>query len=345
VLIGTLETLPTQADAERAVEHLRMRINAASPQQGFHVATVGGLIDRFMQDYAPKRCREYTSKNYLSLFKNHIRPRWAGEPIPNVKTIAVEDWLETYPASRQVKSHVRNLMHTLFQAAMRWEMAERNPIDLVRQSRKRLKLPRVLTPAEFTALAMELADPYRTMVVTVTCLGLRVSELLGLQWGDIDFDNLTVRIQRSVVEGRVDLTKTEASQGVLPLASELAQTLLAHRAQSSHQADSDFVFAGKTGNPRWKDSILSDYLKPAAARATIGAIGWHTFRHTYSTLLHAFGAAPAVQKELLRHSNIQTTMNVYTQAVSAEKREAAAKVVNLLYESVLAGKPVEAANC
>jgi hypothetical protein len=45
VLIGTLETLPTQADAERAVEHLRMRINAASPQQGFHVATMGGLID------------------------------------------------------------------------------------------------------------------------------------------------------------------------------------------------------------------------------------------------------------------------------------------------------------
>ena len=298
-----------------------------------------------MQDYAPKRCREFTLKNYLSLFRNHIRPRWAGEPIPNVKTIAVEDWLEAYPASRQVKSHVRNLMHTLFQAAMRWEMAERNPIDLVRQSRKRLKAPRVLTPGEFKALVGELSEPYRSMVITVACLGLRVSELLGLQWGDIDFENLTVRIQRSVVEGRVDLTKTEASQGMLPLASELAQTLLAHRATAKHGADSDFVFAGETGKPRWKDCILSDYLKPAAARAKIGAIGWHTFRHTYSTLLHAFGAAPAVQKELLRHSNIQTTMNVYTQAISSEKREAAAKVVSLLYESVLAGKPVEAANC
>jgi integrase len=345
VLIGTLETLPTQADAERAVEHLRMRINAASPQQGFHVATVGGLINRFMQEYAPKRCREFTLKNYLSLFKNHIRPRWEGELVPNVKTIAVEDWLETYPASRQVKSHVRNLMHTLYQAAIRWEMADRNPIDLVRQSRKRLKVPRVLTPEEFKALVGQLSEPYRAMVVTVACLGLRVSELLGLQWGDIDFDRLTVRIQRSVVEGRVDLTKTEASQGVLPLASELAQTLLAHRATAKHSADPDFVFAGETGKPRWKDCILADYLKPAAERAKIGAIGWHTFRHTYSTLLHAFGAAPVVQKELLRHANIQTTMNVYTQAVSTEKREAAAKVVNLLYESVLAGKPLEAANC
>jgi len=84
-------------------------------------------------------------------------------------------------------------------------MVERNPIDLVRQSRKRLKVPRVLTPAEFKALLAELVEePYRTMVITVACLGLRVSELLGLQWGDFDFENLSVRILRTVVEGEVN---------------------------------------------------------------------------------------------------------------------------------------------
>ena len=68
-------------------------------------------------------------------------------------------------------------------------------------------------------------------------------------------------------------------------------------------------------------------------------------RHSYSTVLQALGAAPAVQKELLRHANIQTTMNVYTQAVSAAKREAASKVVHALYEPVLVGKPERPANC
>lgn len=95
--------------------------------------------------------------------------------------------------------------------------------------------------------------------------------------------------------------------------------------------DSDFVFAGDTGRPRWPDSILADYLKPAAAKAEIGKIGWHTFRHTYSTLLHALGRKPAVQKELLRHADIQTTLNIYTQAISGEKCEAAAKVVDVLW--------------
>ena len=148
--------------------------------------------------------------------------------------MAVEDWLDSYPHSRQIKSHVRNLMHTLFKAALRWEIVERNPIDLVRQSRKRIKTPRTLTPAEFKALLAKLDEPYKTMVITVACLGLRVCEMLGLQWGDIDLENLTVKIQRSVAEGEVNETKTEASESTLPLDPDLAESLLAHKARAVH---------------------------------------------------------------------------------------------------------------
>jgi len=224
-------------------------------------------------------------------------------------------------------------MHTLFQAALRWEIVERNPIDLVRQSRKRMKTPRTLTPAEFRALVAQLSKPYKTMVITVACLGLRVCEMLGLQWGDIDVDNLTVKIQRSVAEGEVNDTKTEASEAALPLDPDLAEALLAHQARSIHVRESDFVFARPDGQPPWPDSILADYLKPAAKAAGIGEIGWHTFRHTYSTLLHALGTKPAVQKELLRHANIQTTLNLYTQAVSEDKREAVSKLVGVLWKN------------
>jgi integrase len=247
--------------------------------------------------------------------------------------MAVNEWLEEMPHSRQVKAHVRSLMHTLFQAAILWELLERNPVDPVTQSRKRLKTPRVLTPAEFQALLDQLAEPHKTMLITVGCLGLRVCELLALQWGDLDLENLTVKIQRSIVEGEVNEPKTEASESTLPLDPDLAECLLAHKAGSPYKADSDYIFAGPTGKSPWPDGILTDHLKPAAAKAGIGKIGWHTFRHTYSTLLHALGTTPAVQKELLRHADIQTTLNIYTQAVSAEKREAASKVVNTLWKA------------
>jgi integrase len=145
--------------------------------------------------------------------------------------------------------------------------------------------------------------------------------------------------------GRLTPLRAKPPESTLPLAPDLAEALLAHSAASAYTSDSDFFFAGDSGKPRWKDGLLVDYLKPAAVRAGIGNVGWHTFRHTYSPLLHALGTTPAVQKELLRHANIQTTMNIYTQAVSEEKREAASRVVHALYETVLAGKHLPTASC
>jgi len=77
-------------------------------------------------------------------------------------------------------------------------------------------------------------------------------------------------------------------------------------------------------------TILTRQLKPAALRAGISKIGWHTFRHTYSTMLRSAGTDIKVQQELLRHANIQTTMNIYTHAVSEQKRAANRKVVEMV---------------
>jgi len=75
-----------------------------------------------------------------------------------------------------------------------------------------------------------------TMVVAIGCLGLRVCELLGLQWGDVDFENLTVKVQRSFVEGELYPTKTETSESELPLDPDLGAMLLNHRARSTYSA-------------------------------------------------------------------------------------------------------------
>ena len=74
-------------------------------------------------------------------------------------------------------------------------------------------------------------------------------------------------------------------------------------------------------------SILQRRIKPAAVRAGVGKIGWHTFRHSYSSLLRRVSADIKVQQELLRHSTIQSTLNVYTQAMSEGKRAANSVIV------------------
>jgi len=170
------------------------------------------------------------------------------------------------------------------------------------------------------------------MVLVAGCLGLRASEIMGLQWGDLDWDNLTVFIRRSATGKHIYETKTEGSSKPVPLDPNLADVLLSHRERSPYKASTDFVFAGESGQPRWRGILLSDHIKPAAERAGIGKIGWHTFRHTFSTLVHSMGTDLAVQKELLRHADIKTTMNIYTQAVAPAKRKAIRKLTKRLLE-------------
>lgn len=331
VLIGTTDRFPTKAAAVRALESHRLRLNADNPQTQFRAITLGALIDRYISEEL-EQVRHDTQVSYRSFLNKWIRPRWGEMLLTEIKPMPVEAWLKTIPRSPQTRGHVRNMFHVLFQCAMRWELIDRNLIMLVRQSTARRAVPRVLTPEEFRTLLKELEEPYKTMVLVAGCLGLRASEIMGLQWGDIDWDNLTVFIKRSVSGNHVYETKTEGSSKPVPLDPSLAEVLLTHKEASSYKGPTDFVFAGESGRPRWRGILFTDHIKPAAERAGIGKIGWHTFRHTFSTLVHSMGTDLAVQKELLRHADIKTTMNIYTQAVAPAKRRAIRKLTKKLLE-------------
>src|ERR1700752_2820195 len=114
------------------------------------------------------------------------------------------------------------LTHYGFSAAKRLRSTDVNPIDLVRQRGGRRSIPRVLSVHDMRLILGELAEPYRTMVLIAACLGLRASEIIGLQWGDLNWEDRTLLVKRSVVQGRVGDTKTEASRLPLPVDSNLA---------------------------------------------------------------------------------------------------------------------------
>ena len=122
--------------------------------------------------------------------------------------MSVMDWLESLrgkktekPLAPKTKAHIRNALYLLYQWAWRWKLVDHNPIQLVRQSTRRLKIPRVLTPEQFRALLDKLNGPCRTMVLVAGCTGLRVCEIVGLKWGDIKWQNLAIDVKRSVVAG------------------------------------------------------------------------------------------------------------------------------------------------
>ena len=118
------------------------------------------------------------------------------------------------------------------------------------------------------------------------------------------------------------------------LAMEVCQDT--RSAKGREKYDTDWVFASERAFgklPVWPDSLRQKILQPAAKKAGITKqVGWHTFRHTYSTLLKANGEDVKVVQELMRHANITTTMNIYTRALTPSKRRAQSKAVDVLFD-------------
>jgi len=333
-IIGTLGQYPRRADALRILERFRLRLNLE--RRFGRPVTLDALVNHYIELELPQ-LRYGTQQAHLSTFNRWILPRWGRYLLEEIKPVEVEQWLRSLALAPKSKVNLRSLFHLVYQHGRRWELTDSNPIDLVRQRGGRRSIPRVLSVREIRLLLEQLSEPYRTMVLVAACLGLRASEIIGLQWGDFNWEDLTLLVKRSVVHGRVGDTKTEASQLPLPIDPRLADALAEQWGRSWHRKPSDWVFANRAGKPRWQESILRRQLKPAAVRAGIGKIGWHTFRHSYSSMLRRVGADIKVQQELLRHSTIQSTMNIYTRAMSEGKRAANSVVVRSVLASATCG--------
>lgn len=356
IVIGTFQEFPNESAAQAAVDALRLEINQQTPQQLIKSITLETLVNHYRQhelpdmfnktkpgpDAADEDRKSYaTQVTYEGYLKKWILPRWGACRLTDVKAVEVEKWLRTLcfkktgiTLARGSKAKIRNIMSALYSHAIRWEWADKNPITSVRQSAKRQKVPDVLTPEEIVAILAELPNPLRTMIELDAFTGLRRGELIGLRWADVDFEELVLHVRRSIVAMVEGAPKTEVSQKDVPLDAQTAESLFAWRQTGPYPGPGDWVFASpamKGRQPYWPGTLWRYYGKPALRRAKITKhVTYHTFRHTFGTLLNANGENPKVVQELLRHASLKVTTDIYMQAVSPQKREAQSKLVKMV---------------
>lgn len=334
--IGSVREIPRRRDAEKAVLSLRSNINSGirSPE------SVRDLVAHYRKNELTLERKAYATvaahESYLTL---HIIPKWQDYRLSEVKTVAVEQWLESLDLAPATKTKLRNIMSAVYSHGIRHEWITFNPISKVRCSAKRLREPDVLTPGEFQALVRELPMRERAMVMVAGSTGLRRSELFALTWADVNFFTMEIAITRSCVRNHFGETKTEASRKPVPLHESVCRALTEWRSASTYRDDDDFLFPSIRMNgtqPLMPDMVLKKTIRPALARAGITGkiIGWHSFRHSLATNLRSLGVDVKVAQELLRHANSRTTMDLYTQAVSVDKRCASQRQVELLCGTV-----------
>jgi integrase len=337
-VIGTVEEYSDTEAARHALACLVTEVNLGKSRTKSIAMTIAQLCNHFQQRELAKddHWRSYSTRlNYTFYLRRWIIPRWGKYELEKVRTIEVESWLRSLALARSTCAKIRNIMSVLFNHARRYELFDRNPINLVRQSSKRRTAPVVLTSAEIKALADGLALRERTLVILAASTGLRQGEMFALKWSDIDFSQGCMNVTRSIVYGVIGRCKTESSQKPVPLHPFLADVLAQWRQHCTYQQPDDWIFASvphRGRKPYWGQVILRKYVRPAAQKLGIQKhIGWHTFRHTYSTLLRSVGTELKVMQELLRHASLRSTVDIYTQAITPAKHAAQAAVLSLVF--------------
>gem|GEM_PF-2216800 len=280
-----------------------------------------------------------TREHHAYLLDHYIEPKFVNVPIREMKVLMIDEWLLSLrggkgrPLAGTTKSAIRTLLSKCFKLAAKHEFIsafEHNPMQLieVKGVTKRQKEIQQITVEQFKVIRADLSEVLNMLVLVGAAFGLRISELLALQWGDLDIANKTIFIRRKFTRGRIGKTKTPASCAMLPVAHGLLEILLEWKKKTD---DSEWVFPSpRTGGPRSGSMLLQKGLKPIAAKHGVPGLTWHALRHACRAWLSSGGATLTTQKGLLRHADESTTSDVYGYPMTDDMRKAHDQLVSQL---------------
>ncbi|WP_406060611.1 site-specific integrase [Streptomyces sp. NBC_01077] len=258
--------------------------------------------------------------------------------VPDVRRFLLQLEKKTTAATAK-ESH--RVLRTALSAACREELIVRNVAKLVEPPRAAV---RDLSPWSLDEtldfLAASRRDPLYAAFVLAIAMGLRRGELVGLRWNDIDLENRVLLVRQQVQRRRGvlynDETKGRRSRAI-PLPAMCLAPLRWHRlrqratyaAAGTEWSPGGYVFATRTGRPVEPRNVHRSFVR-VSETAGLRLIRLHDTRHGCATLLTAAGVAPRVVMEILGHSQISLTMDVYTHVVQDTQREAISHMDRLL---------------
>ena len=148
----------------------------------------------------------------------------------------------------------------------------------------------------------------------------------------MDLDRCVLEVRESVYNGEFSTPKTRSSARQIPLSSPVVALFRDRNSQAVKSSPEDLVFASRRGTPFRPDNILKRVIHPACDRLNMVHVGWHTFRHTHATLLNELGESVKTAQAILGHSDIGTTLQIYTHAVPETMSKAEERLAQKLMD-------------
>lgn len=306
--------------------------------------TLGEYLDRWLETSVRPYRRQRTVASYEQVVALYIKPHLGGQLLNKLEPEQIQKLLSTLLASGgkngkklspRTVQYVRAILRRALNQALKWGYIGRNAAALTEAPKVRRFEATILSPAQSQELLRAAAGNRLEALYTVAiALGLREGEVLGLRWRDISFERHTLRVAQTVqrIKGGLSLEppKTERSARLLPLPLFVERALARHAERQALEReaadeawqDYDLVFPSVIGTPLDPRNLLRQFQELLEV-AGLPKMRFHDLRHSCATTLIAQGVHPRVVQEILGHSQISTTMNVYGHVLDATRRVAA----------------------
>jgi integrase len=296
---------------------------------------VGEYLDYWLMEVAKPVARPTTYAKYETMVRLYLRPGLGGYRLDRLSVAIVQAYLngclQAGHSSATVHA-IRRVLSAALTRAMREELVQRNVARLASLPPERPARQKPWSADEARRfLDAALRDPMYPAFVLLLVYGLRRGEVLGLSWRDVDFEHSIVRVRQQLVRAGNQLhigpVKTAAGRRELPLLG-LARDALASQEEmrliggpATKWTRYELVFLTKTSHPIEPRNLARSF-KRIVIRAGLRPIRLHDLRHTTATLLKNLGVAPRDAMEILGHSRISVTLEIYTDGDEDTRRRA-----------------------
>jgi len=290
----------------------------------------------WLEDYIKPLRRSSTYERYGDILKRHVFPTFGNKLISEIKRSEIRNLIlkkSKAGLSRSMICLIRDVMSGTMGYAVEDELIPGNPVSGIL---KRLQLERdkqiTVEPMNeqevdlFLATCFQHYHEYSEFFLCAFRTGMRLGELLGLQWSDIDWNQNFIRVERSYKRGQFDKTKTGKVRRV-DMSNQLAASLKTLLTKRKKEALKDglgepakFIFQ-RDDKPMEQNYIRRVY-KRILIKAGIREMRIHDIRHTFASLLLSKGESPVYVKEQLGHSSIKMTVDVYGHLIPGSNRGA-----------------------
>ena len=299
------------------------------------------LCEQYFALYATNKLKRVTAYTYEGQVKIHLLPEFGNLRLKNFTPNRISNFFGKLKVKPQTCKRIFTILESIFSFAVHQGLILKSPcIGVILPKAKNNDDKKMLNLSQVKILMKMLtsedveSSQFSVIIRTLILTGLRASECLALQWGDVDFENSVISVKHNLCyDGKktwLDIPKTKKSRRVIAMSAELAELLKNHYTRQQIIKNSvkydfnplDMVFTSQTGDFKDRSGLLREF-KRFIKDTDFSFATLHMLRHANATLLLNSGVDIKLVSENLGHNNISTTADIYADVLLESKRKMA----------------------